>query len=294
MKLKRILAWIIDWNLSGLPAITYAITYAAIARTHGTNIVLNLLFILFVLSFPVLFVCRDVIFKGQSPARRIFKLRVIDSETRMPPSKEKLIIRNLFFFIYPIDAIMLLAKDKTIGDTVANTTVVFCDEALNEKQDFFRKNADGEKIAFCHSCGNRIDGDAIICENCGALLRGGIEIGRGNVGGIKKRSVATAIILSIITFGIYQIYWFICLTNETNRASGRTGDTSGGKAFLLTLITFGIYEFFWAHKLGEKSDIISRQKNSSNAIYLILTLFGLGIIVFALAQDTLNKAIAGK
>ena len=36
---------------------------------------------------------------------------------------------------------------------------------------------------------------------------------------IKKRSVALAIILSIVTCGIYAIYWQVCLVNDMNKVS---------------------------------------------------------------------------
>ena len=124
MKLKRILAWIIDWNISGIPAILYALIFRKIAEAQSINAIGALLFVFFVLSFPAIFVFRDVIFKGQSIAKRIFKLRVIDIETNDLPSNQKLIIRNLFFFIYPVEFIMLLASNKSLGDMATNTTII--------------------------------------------------------------------------------------------------------------------------------------------------------------------------
>lgn len=56
---------------------------------------------------------------------------------------------------------------------------------------------------------------------------------------ISRRSVAFAIILSLITCGLYTIYWFIVLTNEVGELSGDYTFT-GGKHFLLTLVTCGI------------------------------------------------------
>ena len=124
MKLRRILAWIIDWNLCGIPALMYALIFRKIAEAQSITAIGALLIVFFVLSFPVIFVFRDVIFKGQSIAKRIFKLRVIDIETNELPSNRKLIIRNLFFFLYPVEFIMLLASDKSLGDMVTNTTIV--------------------------------------------------------------------------------------------------------------------------------------------------------------------------
>ncbi len=46
---------------------------------------------------------------------------------------------------------------------------------------------------------------------------------------MKQRSVGIAILLSIITCGIYGIYWLIMLNDETNYVSGHQQDgTSGG------------------------------------------------------------------
>lgn len=110
---------------------------------------------------------------------------------------------------------------------------------------------------------------------------------------IQNRNIAVCIILSIVTCGIYGIYWFICLANDTNTISGRPNDTSGGVAFLLSLVTCGIYGFYWAFKQGEKIDEAktSRGIPSSNSgiAYLLLSIFGLSIVAWALMQNELNK-----
>lgn len=110
--------------------------------------------------------------------------------------------------------------------------------------------------------------------------------------GIKRRSIVLSIILSLVTCGIYNIYWFIVLTNEINQASGRTNDTSGGLSYILIFVTCGIYGFIWAYKMGEKRDIVANENGSSNVIYLILYFLGLSIVVNCLLQDTLNKTVA--
>ena len=111
---------------------------------------------------------------------------------------------------------------------------------------------------------------------------------------MTKRSVGVSILLTIITCGIYGIYWFITLTNEANTASGHAQDgTSGGVAFLLTLVTCGIYGYYWAYKMGEKvaeaKAIRNMPADNPNVLYLILSIFGLQIVVYALAQSELNK-----
>lgn len=65
---------------------------------------------------------------------------------------------------------------------------------------------------------------------------------------INKRNLAVSIILTIVTCGIYGIYWFIVMTDDTKNVSGDINGASGGVAFLLTLVTCNIYGYYWAYK----------------------------------------------
>ena len=110
---------------------------------------------------------------------------------------------------------------------------------------------------------------------------------------IQKRDIAVSIILTIVTCGIYGIIWFISITDEVKRASGDTEFVSGPVAFLLSLVTCGIFEIYWAYKMGElmkKAEEKNGMPIKENAIlYLILHLFGLGIVTYALIQSELNE-----
>lgn len=109
---------------------------------------------------------------------------------------------------------------------------------------------------------------------------------------VNQKNIAVCIILSIVTCGIYGIIWFISLTDDANTVSGKPG-TSGGIAFLLSLVTCGIYGLYWSYKQGEKLDEAKNAKgipsSNSGILYLLLSFFGLGIIAYALMQDSLNK-----
>ena len=110
---------------------------------------------------------------------------------------------------------------------------------------------------------------------------------------MKKRNIALSIIFTLITCGIYGLYWFVCLTDETNQAAGEQ-KTTGVMALIFTLITCGIYGFYWAYCCGEKIDKAKADRGtpSSNGgvLYLILFIFG-GVIAYALIQNELNKLI---
>ena len=169
----------------------------------------------------------------------------------------------------------------------------------------------GNGKGYCYNCGSEVAHEAVICVKCGVSLKkteptpaatpapvvnnAEPEKETKTTKGISKRSIVGAILLSLVTCGIYPIFWFISLTNDMNKLSGRTSDASGGMALLLTIVTCGIYGIIWSYKMGEKRDIIANvEKGSSHILYLILSLFGLSIIVWALAQDAINHAIDGE
>lgn len=109
---------------------------------------------------------------------------------------------------------------------------------------------------------------------------------------VNQRSVGLAIILSLITCGIYGIYWFIVMTNDVGKLSGDSTFT-GGKHFLLTLVTCGIWSLIWAYQVGKQLGEAQRQRglmvSDNSVLYLVLSFFGLGIITMALVQLDVNK-----
>lgn len=174
-----------------------------------------------------------------------------------------------------------------------------CGAEMNENQMVCLKCGvmSGTGKSFCPNCGNAVAPEAVVCVNCGVSLEdANHEASASNVNSesarkIQKRDLVKAIILSIVTCGIYSIYWFISLTNEINTLSGNEGDTSGGTAFLLSLVTCSIYSYYWAYKMGEKRDAMDGRNNSSGILYLVLSLFGFSIVVYALLQDSINKTL---
>ena len=105
---------------------------------------------------------------------------------------------------------------------------------------------------------------------------------------VIQRSVALAIILSLVTCGIYGIYWMVVLTDEINDLTGDRTSASGVVAVVLTIITCGIYGIYWAYVTGRKVAYLNRSSDSG-IVNLILALFGLNIINLALFQDAVNR-----
>lgn len=180
-------------------------------------------------------------------------------------------------------------------------------------------------MKFCTNCGAQCEDDVKFCQQCGTAFENeqaaqfesqpepqsepqptaqegnytynqnvyanNIVYQSGPSHNIQPRNIAVAIILAIVTCGIYNIYWMIKLNDEINCLANDPTATSGGMVFLLTLVTCGIYGYFWFYKMGEKCDRIKGVTGSTGILYLVLGIFGVGIVNYCLMQDTINKAL---
>ena len=114
---------------------------------------------------------------------------------------------------------------------------------------------------------------------------------------ITNRNIAVAIILSLVTCGIYEFYWIYRLNEETNMLSNEAKKTDGVMVIILSIITCGIYMWYWLYKRGEILDnyktSVGVAASNSSVLYLILAIFTYGIISMALIQNELNKIASG-
>ncbi len=103
----------------------------------------------------------------------------------------------------------------------------------------------------------------------------------------EKRSIATCIILSFITCGIYEIYWIVKMGKE---AVAMKDENDDGLLEVLLMIFIPCAGLYLAEKKlydGASAKGISLSDNA--VLYLVLGLFGFGIVSFALMQNDLNK-----
>ncbi len=109
-----------------------------------------------------------------------------------------------------------------------------------------------------------------------------------------KRNIGVAILLTVLTGGLYGIYWFIKITDEAGYLSGDES-TSGLMAFLFIIITCGIYKFFWSYKIGKTMyqvyDRYDRVPSDNSVLFLILSFLQLDIITYAIVQSELNDLV---
>ncbi len=157
-------------------------------------------------------------------------------------------------------------------------------------------------MKFCSNCGNQVPEGAKVCPLCGTPIGGQPTMNQQTNQNfqsaarpvVQNRNIAVAIILSIVTCGIYGIIWYINMVDDVNRVcNDEKSNQSGGTVFLLTLVTCGIYGIIWFYNAGGRM-YRAGQKYGMNisdngVLYLILTIVGLGIVNYCLLQSDLNR-----
>ena len=180
-----------------------------------------------------------------------------------------------------------------------------CGEMLNQNQQTSDQN--GQNVKYCPKCGNPYGGNPAFCPSCGTPLQEPNVAGAYGSNGatppprpgrVSPRSIPLYIILSIVTCGIFAIYWLVCLVNDLNTTAGTFNDTTGGVVLVLTIVTCGIYGIYWMYKAGEKVSLIKARRGQPTGndaiLYLILQLLGFGIINYCLIQNEINQTVTAQ
>ncbi len=110
---------------------------------------------------------------------------------------------------------------------------------------------------------------------------------------IQRRDILVSIILTIVTCGIYGLYWYACIVNDINTLYGDPNAKSGLVVVLLTIFTCFIYGYIWAYRTGEKVDQIKTNRGipagNGGILYAVLFICTGGIIAYAIIQNEINN-----
>ena len=108
---------------------------------------------------------------------------------------------------------------------------------------------------------------------------------------IKKRDIGISILLTVVTCGIYGLFWIYNLINDI--CDLKDVARTGGRDIILSILTCGIYSWFVFYRMGADIDELRYRrgynKGSNNIVYLIFAILGLGIVPIALAQHSVNE-----
>ena|SRR5690554_886838 len=102
---------------------------------------------------------------------------------------------------------------------------------------------------------------------------------------MQKRNVFLMVLFTILTLGIYQLYWYCSFQNQLKKHTGQ--GFGGGMHLFVTIITLGIYAIVWQYKAGKRLVVLGAPDNA--VLYLVLNLFGLGFLNPYIMQSQANN-----
>ena len=186
-------------------------------------------------------------------------------------------------------------------------------------------------MIYCTNCGQPNDDAARVCTNCGKQFGGqassqpfatapppgaqapggyappqnppygdpsyGMQYaGGGARAGLyaagENRDPIMVIVFSIITCGIYAIWWWYTIMTEIKNSLGRE-DVNPGLDLVLALVTCGLYGIYLHYKypqlMLEMQDRAGLPRNDISVISLVLAVVGLGVVSLFMMQTELNK-----
>lgn len=144
-KIFRLIAAVIDWNITGAVTMLSVIFFMIVLLAAGASLTgpSALLVMFLILGYPVGFMLKDLLFGGRSLGKRIMGLTVLDKTTGATPKKTVLFLRNIFLIIIQVEAIVMLITGLTLGDRAAHTVVVRKkDLDLSQNVDSLQQNTD--------------------------------------------------------------------------------------------------------------------------------------------------------
>ena len=110
---------------------------------------------------------------------------------------------------------------------------------------------------------------------------------------LQSKNIVTCIILSIVTCGIYSLYWLYCIASDINAISDDPNAMSPVLVIVLSFVTCGLFFLYWVYKSGslldhQKMIETGRTAESRPVLYVVLALF-FPIVTYVLMQDTINQ-----
>ncbi|MDO4482496.1 MAG: DUF4234 domain-containing protein [Bacillota bacterium] len=120
---------------------------------------------------------------------------------------------------------------------------------------------------------------------------GTFETAFGKVPGIlvQEENIVKNVVFSVITFGIYLYIWWYRVCKRMRFIEDRDS-ACGGELACIILVPF--YSLYWFYTRGQRFSENAKRfginVKDSSVLYLVLAIFGLGIVSFILLQSELN------
>lgn len=108
----------------------------------------------------------------------------------------------------------------------------------------------------------------------------------------EKRNPVLVLVFSILTCGLYYLYW-IYQVSDSLRPFNNNDSMTPGLELLLSIVCFP-YIFYWNYKYGRiiyeaQTEVGMPYPEDNSILYLVLSVLSLGIVGACIMQASINK-----
>ena len=118
-RLRRMAAFLVDFY--GSVALAFIVAFLGVLLLPVLEIYIAMFCVIFAIGY--LF-CRDWLLSGRSIGKRLCGLSVVDRDTHCPATIRQLLLKNLCYYIFPFDALVLILTGRSIGERISKTAVI--------------------------------------------------------------------------------------------------------------------------------------------------------------------------
>ncbi len=104
---------------------------------------------------------------------------------------------------------------------------------------------------------------------------------------LETHDVALRLILTVVTCGLFGLYWIADLTNDIHRLSGKPQTPKGLTAALLTFVTCSVYFYYWLYKIS--GELVEARREMGLALDSVKnSLYTVAIVFMTLVATALS------
>lgn len=114
-------------------------------------------------------------------------------------------------------------------------------------------------------------------------------------GVVKEKSIGLCVVLSLVTCGIYSIYWLYTIAHDLNDLCESQNQEKGaepGLVVVLSIVTCGIYLLYYLWKAGKMISSLTRSNghhpSDDSIVLMVLSILQLSLVSFCILQSHIN------
>lgn len=114
-------------------------------------------------------------------------------------------------------------------------------------------------------------------------------------GVVKEKSIGLCVVLSLVTCGIYSIYWLYTIAQDLNDLCESQNQEKGaepGLVVILSIVTCGIYLLYYLWKAGKMVSSLTRSNghhpSDDSIVLMVLSILQLSLVSYCILQSHIN------